>query len=275
MQTQRIKVQQEWARYRFEGSVWAVRFDWPGTRVAVEVRNAQKYPEFHIIDSEKRQQVRLARKGNLPWLTLADFTREVLLLQLFPEPEKPLTLGLEAWDAQTGILLWSHPGYRFCGPTPQGLLVEDMQEVYLRYKLVDYKTGKLLAQATDQLSPQSIAGLEYVEAERSLLTRYGDEVSTMVLPISCQWQSVLDVPAHKLAVPGETPLYLYYTRPSEDPSAEWTLNLYREGHYPLTQVIGSSQGRILDPMWQYGNSVWVLAGREGLMQIPVSAPELL
>lgn len=275
MQTQRTKVQQEWARYRFGGTVWTVRFDWPGTRMAVEVRNAQKYPEFHIVDCARRLQTKIDRKGNLPWLTLADFTREVVLLQLFPEPDKPLTLGLEAWDANTGTLLWSHSAYRFCGPTPEGLIVEDMQEVYLRYKLVDYKTGKLLAPATDQLSPQQIAGLEYVEAQRSLLTQYADEVPTVELPVTSHWQSVLDVPAHKLMVEGQSPIFLYYTRENDEPGTDWQLNLYQEGHYPLTQVIGRSQGRILDPMWQYRNSVWVLAGREGLLQIPVSAPELL
>ena len=243
--------------------------------MAVEVRNTQKYPEFHIVDFATRQQTRLERKGNLPWLTLADFTREVVVLQLFPEPDKPLTLGLEAWDANTGTLLWSHAAYRFCGPTPDGLVVEDMQEVYLRYKLVDYRTGKLLAPAADQLSPQWIGGLEYVEAQRSLLTRYADEVPSMELPATCHWQSVLDIPVHKLSLEGQEPLYLYYTRENDSPGAEWTLNLYHEGHYPLTQVIGTSNGRILDPMWQFTGSVWVLAGRDGLLQIPVSAPELL
>jgi hypothetical protein len=179
--------------YTFSSSIWRIL---AGERwLIVETRAGDtRRVDFAAIDTAHGQLLwdRLALPQSW-WIGGSAITEDILILQLFTDPQKPETKGMIGVHIPSGKVVWQQPELSFVRLTTEGIIALQPGESAPLYQLLTADTGESLAMP----EAMQIEKLPYISAPAFMYPVHYTEENKYLGSIVLFLKQMLGIEPHK------------------------------------------------------------------------------
>ncbi|MBX7242824.1 MAG: DUF4905 domain-containing protein [Bacteroidia bacterium] len=149
----------------FENKIWKIIPENQFNHIFIETRSPENRSVvyFRVSFSDfSIQKINITEDPDLYWTSLAGESNGVLILTHYGEKEIPLNIGLSAYNAETGVRLWSHPNLKLMEIQDDYLLAQDVSSAETPLS-VHLQTGTVITRTDTTSRPHPPLPFYYPE----------------------------------------------------------------------------------------------------------------